>query len=143
MGINKNELTIEQIKKAMECKDAAELMECAKTEGFDITKEEAESYLEELSDIELDRENLINMYPAVARLIMVLIEDACDRLEYEGSPMFAELPDKENIRIIADKIYEKIKCNDNNETLRQLIEVMLCNEFYTRRCRYKRRRRLF
>ena len=94
-------------------------------------------------ETELDRENLINMYPAVARLIMVLIEDACDRLEYEGSPMFAELPDKENIRIIADKIYEKIKCNDNNETLRQLIEVMLCNEFYTRRCRYKRRRRLF
>jgi hypothetical protein len=58
MGINKNELTAEQIRKAMECKDAAELMEFAKNEGFDITKEEAEAYLEELSDIELDKENL-------------------------------------------------------------------------------------
>ena len=58
MVINKNELTAEQIRKAMECKDAAELMEFAKKEGFDITNEEAEAYLEELSDIELDKENL-------------------------------------------------------------------------------------
>ena len=58
MGINKNELTAEQIRKAMECKDAAELMELAKSEGFEITKDEADSYLEELSDIELDKENL-------------------------------------------------------------------------------------
>ena len=58
MKINKNELTAEQIRKAMECKDAAELMEFAKSEGYDITKEEAEAYLEELSDIELDREKL-------------------------------------------------------------------------------------
>ena len=33
-------------------------MEFAKNEGFDITLEEAEGYLDELSDIELDRENL-------------------------------------------------------------------------------------
>ena len=35
MGINKNELTAEQVRKAMKCKDAAELMELAKNEGFD------------------------------------------------------------------------------------------------------------
>ncbi|MBQ9443605.1 MAG: hypothetical protein IJU43_04820 [Lachnospiraceae bacterium] len=58
MGINKNELTGEQIRKAMECEDAKELMEFTKSEGFDITQEEAEAYLEELSDIELDEENL-------------------------------------------------------------------------------------
>ena len=58
MKINKNELTAEQIRKAMECEDATELMEFAKSEGFEITKEEAEGYLEELSDIELDKENL-------------------------------------------------------------------------------------
>ena len=29
MGINKNELTAEQIRKAMECEDASELMESA------------------------------------------------------------------------------------------------------------------
>ena len=58
MGINKNELTLEQIRKAMDCETAEELMEFAKSEGFEITQEEAEGYLEELSDIELDQENL-------------------------------------------------------------------------------------
>ena len=58
MGINKNELTAEQIKKAMECENAKELMEYAKSEGMDITEEEAEAYLDELSCIELDKENL-------------------------------------------------------------------------------------
>ncbi|MBQ7706232.1 MAG: hypothetical protein IJT72_00450 [Lachnospiraceae bacterium] len=100
-------------------------------------------FFDDEEETERDRDNLINMYPAKARLIMVLVEDACDRLEYEGSPMFAELPDKENIRITADRIYNKIKCRDNDETLRQLIEIMLCNEFYARRCRYRRRRRFF
>ena len=58
MGINKNELTGEQIRKAMECEDASELMEFAKSEGIDITEEEAEAYIEELSVIELDKEDL-------------------------------------------------------------------------------------
>ena len=58
MKINKNELTAEQIRKAMECEDATELMEFAKSEGFEITQEEAEGYLEELADIELDKDNL-------------------------------------------------------------------------------------
>ena len=58
MGINKNELTAEQIRKAMECENAKELMEYAKSEGMDITEEEAEAYLDELSCIELDKENL-------------------------------------------------------------------------------------
>ena len=58
MEINKNELTAEQIKKAMECENAKELMEYVKSEGMDITEEEAEAYLDELSCIELDKENL-------------------------------------------------------------------------------------
>ena len=58
MGINKNELTLEQIRKAMDCETAKELMEYAKSEGMDITEEEAEAYLDELSDIELDKETL-------------------------------------------------------------------------------------
>ena len=58
MGINKNELTLEQIRKAMDCETAEELMEFAKSEGFEVTQEEAEAYLEEFSSIELDQENL-------------------------------------------------------------------------------------
>ena len=54
MPINKNELTKEQFEKAMKCRSADELMALAKAEGFAITKDEAEAYLTELADAELD-----------------------------------------------------------------------------------------
>ena len=49
MPINKNEITKEQIEKAMQCKTPEELMELAKAGGFTITREEAESYMAELA----------------------------------------------------------------------------------------------
>ena len=39
MPINKNEITKEMIRIAMQCKDADELMALAKANGFDITKD--------------------------------------------------------------------------------------------------------
>ena len=94
-------------------------------------------------ELEEDREYLMRMYPARARLIMVMVEDACDRLEYEGSPMFAAYPDKETVLDISRRIYDKVKYNDSNNNLRYLIDVLLCNEFMFRRNRYKRRRKFF
>ena len=61
MPINKNELTKEMLAKAMQCKTADELMELAKEEGYDITKDEAEAYFVELSDVELDAKTLKNV----------------------------------------------------------------------------------
>ena len=57
-NINKNDLTKEQVAKAMACKTAEELMALAKSEGMELTKEEAEAYLAELEDIELDEKAL-------------------------------------------------------------------------------------
>ena len=54
MANNKKELTNEQIVKAMQCRTADELMKLAKTEGFDITRDEAAAYLAELADYDLD-----------------------------------------------------------------------------------------
>ena len=61
MPINKNEITKEMLAKAMQCKTADELMELAKAEGYDITKDEAEAYFVELSDVELDAKTLKNV----------------------------------------------------------------------------------
>ena len=58
MPINKNELTKEQIAKAMACETAEELMELAKTIGVELTKEEAEAYMAEMDDVELDSDAL-------------------------------------------------------------------------------------
>ena len=58
MPVNKNEITKEMIMAAMQCKDADELMALAKAKGFDISKEEAEAYMAEMSNVELDGEQL-------------------------------------------------------------------------------------
>ena len=56
--INMNELTKEQIQKAMACESVEELMELAKAEGVELTKEEAEAYMAEMEDVELDSDAL-------------------------------------------------------------------------------------
>ena len=58
MPINKSELTKEQIQKALSCETAEELMALAKAERMELTKEEAEAYMAEMEDIELDEETL-------------------------------------------------------------------------------------
>ena len=61
MPINKKEITKEMIEKAMQCKSADELMALAKTNGYEITKGEAEAYMAELADVELDGKELKNI----------------------------------------------------------------------------------
>ena len=58
MPTNENGITKEMIEKAMQCKTADELIALAKTEGVELTKEEAEAYMAELEDFELDEENI-------------------------------------------------------------------------------------
>ena len=61
MPINKKELTKEILAKALQCKTADELIALAKAGGYEITKEEAEAYMAELADVELDEKALRNV----------------------------------------------------------------------------------
>ena len=58
MPINKNEITKEMFEKAMQCETAEDLVALAKSEGIEITKVEAEAYLAEMDDVELDSDTL-------------------------------------------------------------------------------------
>ena len=59
MPINKDELTKEMVAKAMQCETVDDLLALAKAEGINLTKEEAEAYLAEMDDVELD-ETVLN-----------------------------------------------------------------------------------
>ena len=61
MSINKNKITKELLEKAMQCETVEDLIAFAKTQGVEITKEEAEAYLDELSEMELEVGNLDNI----------------------------------------------------------------------------------
>ena len=58
MPIDKSKLTKEMLDRAAMCQTADELIALAKTEGIEITLEQAEAYLEELQDVELNQETL-------------------------------------------------------------------------------------
>ena len=73
MPINKNELTKEQIAKAMSCETVEELMELAKAEGIEL--EEAEAYMAEMEDVELDSDALKNVAGGVC--YMATCNDDC------------------------------------------------------------------
>ena len=58
MPINKNEITKEMVEKVMQCETADELIALANSEGIELTKEEAEAYVAELEDFDLDSDVL-------------------------------------------------------------------------------------
>ena len=58
MPIDMTKITKEMVDKALKCETADELVALAKASGVTLTKEEAEAYLAELDNIELDSADL-------------------------------------------------------------------------------------
>ena len=58
MPIDKSKITNDILVKASKCKTAEELIALAKAEGYEITKAEAEAYMVELENCELDEKAL-------------------------------------------------------------------------------------
>ena len=92
-------------------------------------------------------------YPETARRLWRQAEETCDKMEYEGSLMFDEYPDKTMLSLVSKRIMDKIAqdsekdevetsecCGDSRRGggLSDLVEVLLYNEMYRRRCRHRR-----
>lgn len=162
--------------------------------SMDITDEE---------QMERDMEYLRSMYPDMAKRIQRYVDDECDKMEYDGSMMFDEYPDRTMLRKIGNDIYDKVNeegglegdmpagseslnmnipnmntpdnsmsdmepmndsfnmsdeemyaleyrggrrplRRDQNNPVRELIDVILFNEIFKRRCRHNRcRKRMY
>ena len=98
-----------------------------------------------------DRRRFQELYPSLARQIQPLVEEACDRMEYEGSFMLDEYPDQLTIHRLSRNIYEKMDKKTYQDDvmmqeatgrnwLEDFVTVMLLNEMYRRRCRRRDRR---
>ncbi len=134
--------------------------------------------MSEEEQMERDKEYMRSLYPSQAKNIQALVDEECDKLEYEGSVMFDEYPDKISLRKLGmdifakynkdamkEDIVEELKENDdiymmnynyrrrppmpgpgpgpNNPTM-DIIDILLFNEIFKRRCRHNRcRRRLY
>jgi predicted DNA-binding protein len=77
--INMNELTKEQIQKAMACESVEELIELAKAVGVELTKEEAEAYMAEMEDVELDSDALKQVAGGLCYSVGLGADQRCNR----------------------------------------------------------------
>ena len=126
-------------------------------------------YLSEI-EYERDRERLKEMYPKEAKRIQRVVEEECDKMEYDGSLMFDEYPDRVMVQKLCEDIYNKVYDNTTAEVEteqyrdrrpgggfpppppppprrdrggRDLIEILLFDEMFRRRCRHNRCRRFW
>lgn len=126
-------------------------------------------YLTEM-EYEKDMERMKELYPREVGKILECVEDECDKMEYEGSLMFDEYPDRLMLEMVINRIERRVNGEENDADmeaeqyrgggrppqghrpplppqggqgnyLRELIGVMLNNEMYRRRCRHRRCRR--
>ena len=72
--LKREELTKEMVKQALRCKNADELLALAKSQDYEMTREEAEAYMAEINDFELDDEALKAVAGGVKTCYMV---DGC------------------------------------------------------------------
>jgi predicted DNA-binding protein len=63
----------------MACETAEELMALAKSEGIELTKEEAEAYLAEMDDMELDSDALKNVAGGLCYSAGLGADQRCNR----------------------------------------------------------------
>lgn len=102
-----------------------------------------------LWELEEDNAYLKYLYPQITRQISEFVEEQCDRMEYEGSLMFDEYPDKISLQIMAAGIegdFRKKYPNtypQDSSLLRDMIEVVLFHEIMYRRNRYRNHKRLY
>lgn len=68
-------------------------------------------YMSEM-ETERDLQYLQQMYPADAKRMQKKVEEECDKLEYEGSMMYDEYPDRVSMLLICDRIEKALARED-------------------------------
>lgn len=116
---------------------------------------------------EKDYEYLKSMYPEMAKRILPYVEEECDRMEYDGSMIYDEYPDKLQLRLMCSRIYDKVmekeelagvmteEIKDEEELhvqdgrfaprrkldrVRDIVELLLYQELFRRREHHRHRR---
>lgn len=102
-------------------------------------------YMTEL-EYERDMERMKELYPKRMKQLLAYVEEECDKMEYEGSLMYDEYPDKVLLYRTAVNIYDKAVPMQGTERRREprdrdymdVIQALLFDEIYRRRGRRRR-----
>lgn len=103
-------------------------------------------YMTEM-EYERDMERMKELYPGEVKELQKMVEQRCDEMEYEGSRMYDENPDRRMLEEEADRLMERFLGDNlsvqqrgyqNQNWLRSLIGILFHDEMYRRRCRHRR-----
>lgn len=100
-----------------------------------------------------DREYMKSIYPEIAKLLLPFVERECDRLEYDGSLIYDEYPDKLLLRLMCSRV-----CKNAEESLqghriyskysekrwiREVVELLTYQELCKRREEWRSRKKWY
>ena len=93
----------------------------------------------------MDFEYLKSMYPDLAKQMLPFVEEECERMAYAGSVIYDEYPDQLQIRMMCNRIYDKVKDLDEDakDYMKDMVQLMVYHELYKARCEHRRNRRNF
>lgn len=87
-----------------------------------------------------DFEYLRQTYPAQVRKYQARVEEILDKMDYEGSMIYDEYPDRLGLQILSRTVVSTLEKEGEEERgkaeadmLHGLIQVLVCNEVYRRR----------
>ena len=82
------------------------------------------------------------MYPEAAKRLTPYVEEACDRMEYEGGILYDEYPDQLMMRMKCRDICRSALTKDDAEdVMMDLCQILLYHEMYLRRCKRREQRK--
>ena len=92
-----------------------------------------------------DFDYMKSMYPDMARKILPLAEDACEHMSYTGSMIFDEYPDQLQVRMMCNRIYEKLEPEEDQDEqlLREMVQLVLFQELHRCRKEYRKQKKQF
>lgn len=91
---------------------------------------------------EWDYEYLKSMYPELARRILPYVEEECERMEYDGSMIYDEYPDKLQLRLMCSRVHKKLANEEkieDDKAAKEVVELLTYQELWKRRCMYRRK----
>ena len=104
-------------------------------------------YLTEM-EYEKDMERMKELYPREVHQLQKMVEHRCDMLEYEGSRIYDENPDRYMLEREVERVMDEFEQQSelsahynrrgDDRWLRSLIGILFHDEIYRRRCRHRR-----
>ena len=90
-------------------------------------------YYQQEDSVTRDLEYLQQMYPAQAKKFQKLIAETLDHIDYEGSMIYDEYPDRYCLQALAGSMLKALEKEEEDPPTQDIVQVLLLTEIYKRR----------